>query len=334
MPIHRKVKIHDIPFEPCWVASGTLNFYGQGWPYHTLLKMVGIDFGGITFVSKTTTLLPRVGNMPLQRNLMPKELFPKSIHINREDMCALNAVSLSGPGAKVILGAYELHNKETPFQLSFMSVEDSMEKRLSEFSVFTQILLREKVNFQAPIGLQINVSCPNTGHDNPAFQEILTMLDMCDDLVARGIAVILKISVEMPIENILAFGEHQNCHAITTSNTVPFKNLPKKINWDYLYPTGSPLLNRNLSTPLPGGLSGAPLFQLVLEQVKALRSAGFKKHINAGGGILYASDVRAMYEAGADSISIGSVAFLRPWAIGRIRRRAWKYFGEEPNLYL
>lgn len=333
MPIHNKVKIHDIDFEPCWVQSGTLNFYGQGWPYHKLLKIAGIDFGGMTFVSKTTTLLPRTGNMPLKRNLMPKERFPKSIYINRKHKCALNAVSLSGPGAKVILGAHELHQMKIPFQLSFMAVEKTSDEKLREFVQFSKLLLWEKKYFSAPIGLQINVSCPNTGHGTPEFKEILEMLDRCDGLVAMGIAIIPKVSVEMPIENIIAFGEHRNCHAITTSNTVPFGNLPDKIDWEKLYPHGSPIEKRKLNIPGKGGLSGAPLLPLVIEQVATLRAAGFEKHINAGGGILYEEDVTELYEAGANSISLGSIAFLNPFAIGKIRRAAWELFGEERSLY-
>ena len=34
----------------------------------------------------------------------------------------------------------------------------------------------------------------------------------------------------MPTHNILIFGEHRNCHGISTSNTVSFGNLPEKIN--------------------------------------------------------------------------------------------------------
>ncbi len=316
--------IHNIDFGPVWGASGFLNFYGQGWPYHRLLKMVGINFKRVTFVSKTVTLLPRVGNMPLKKNLMPVELLPKSVYQNFFRKYALNAVSLSGPGTEEIISSKQLHDKTKPFQLSFMSVANSPEEKLKEFAGFIKILLREYPNYQAPIGLQLNITCPNTEHNNPEMKEILEMLDMCDPLAHKGIAIILKISVEMPIQNILTFGEHKNCHAICTSNTVNFGNLPEKIDWDKLFPNGSPLLKRNLNIPRPGGLSGAPLLPLVIEQIKKLRQAGFVKHINGGGGILYKGDVDKIIEAGADSISIGSVAFLNPFAVPGILKRAYK----------
>jgi dihydroorotate dehydrogenase len=235
-------------------------------------------------------------------------------------------VSLSGPGAETILSSPKLHQKKMPFQLSFMSVAESQSGRLEEFNEFINILLREHRNYKASIGLQLNVTCPNTEHDNPQFQEIIKMLDMCDALVEKGVAIILKISVEMPIDNILTFGAHKNCHAICTSNTVNFGAMPEKIDWKKLFPRGSPLLKRNLDIMTPGGLSGAPIFPLVIEQIQELRRAGFTKHINGGGGILYKRDAQKILDAGADSISIGSVAFLNPLAIPSIIKQAQKLF--------
>ncbi|MES3032290.1 MAG: hypothetical protein V4699_03570 [Patescibacteria group bacterium] len=321
-----KKLINGIDFGPIWGMSGFLNFYGQGWPYHRILKVLGINFKKLTFVSKTVTLRERLGNMPLKKNLMPTEILPKSIYLNLIHGCALNAVSLSGPGAEIVLTSPQLQEKKKPFQLSFMSVANSELERLSELDGFIKILLREHPKFLAPVGLQLNVTCPNTGHDNPELKEILKMLDMCEPLVGVGIAIILKISVEMPIENIIIFGQHQNCHAISTSNTVNFGSFPDKIKWKKLFPKGSPLLKRNLSVPTAGGLSGAPLLPLVVEQIKELRKAGFTKHINGGGGVLYKKDVDKLLVAGADSISIGSVAFLNPFAIPSIIKRAYKLF--------
>ncbi len=319
-----KKLINGVDFGTVWAMSGFFNFYGQGWPYHKILKIFGINFKSVTFVSKTVTLLPREGNMPLKKNLMPVELIPKSVYLNFLHKYALNAVSLSGPGADEIISSVKLHQKVKPFQLSFMSVADSEKERLNEFDGFIKILLREYPNYQAKIGIQLNVTCPNTEHNNPEIKEILKMLDMCDPLIKKGITIILKINVETSLKNILIFGEHRNCHGICTSNTVNFGNLSEKIDWKKLFPNGSPLLKRNLNIRKPGGLSGAPLLPLVIKQIKELRKAGFRKHINGGGGILHKNDVNKIIEAGADSISIGSVAFLNPFAIPGIIKRASK----------
>ncbi len=180
-------EINYINFGPVWGMSGLFNFFGQGWPYHRLLKLIGINFKGVTLVSKTVTLLPREGNMPLKKNLMPVELIPKSVHLNLWRGHALNAVSLSGPGAEKIVSARELKEKTVPFQLSFMSVAETKEKRLQEFDEFIKILLREYPEYKTKIGLQLNITCPNTEKDNPEMKEVLTMLDMCEPLVQKGI---------------------------------------------------------------------------------------------------------------------------------------------------
>jgi dihydroorotate dehydrogenase len=320
--------IHGIDFGPIWAMSGLLNFYGQGWPYHKGLKILGINFKNVTLVSKTTTLLANEGNMPLRQNLMPKELIPISIYLNRKYMCALNAISLSGPGAHAIVGAPEFKKHPAPFQFSFMSVAKLPEQRLIEAREFVEIIVKQisRNIFISKFGVQINETCPNTGHNNSELEEILQRLEIFYPLVGRGIPIIVKVSVEMPIENIMRIGQHPNCHGICTSNTVRFGKLEEKIDWKKLFPKGSPLEKRGLNIPGAGGLSGAPLLPLVVEQIKNLRKAGFTKHINGGGGILYKKDVDEMHQAGANSISLGSVAFLNPLAIPGIKRRAMELF--------
>jgi len=318
--------IDDIDFGPIWAMSGLLNFYGQGWQYHKILNAMGINFNRVALVSKTTTLPARVGNMELKENLMPKELIPRSIYVNHRYMIGLNAISLSGPGAEVIARSSKLYNQPKPFQFSFMSVAATREERLKEFEQFLAIVISELQRRQSwtRFAIQINVTCPNTGHGNPETEEVMLMLDMCDELVNQyRIPIILKVSVETATENILTFGNHRNCAGICTSNTVRFGKLPEKIDWKKYFPNGSPLAKRNLPVPGEGGLSGAPLLPLVIQQIIELRRLGFTKHINGGGGILYADDVNKILEAGANTISIGSVAFLNPWAIPKIIERAW-----------
>ena len=48
-------------FGPIWAASGLMNFFGQGWPFHKLLKWFGLCLKGVTFVAKTPTYAtPRI----------------------------------------------------------------------------------------------------------------------------------------------------------------------------------------------------------------------------------------------------------------------------------
>lgn len=65
-----------------------------------------------------------------------------------------------------------------------------------------------------------------------------------------------------------------------------------------------------------GGLSGWPLRWHVNKWIRTARTAGIEKHINAGGGIFGPLGVWRAKLAGADSISLGSIAAVRPWMLG------------------
>ncbi|MEK7078406.1 MAG: hypothetical protein AAB911_02450, partial [Patescibacteria group bacterium] len=104
---------------------------------------------------------------------------------------------------------------------------------------------------------------------------------------------------------------HSACDAICISNTIPWGQLPDRIDWEGLFGSKiSPLAHLG-----GGGLSGKPLLPLVIDWITKARRVGLRKHINAGGGILSIKDGMKVFMAGADSISLGSIAFLRPWRV-------------------
>ncbi len=310
-------------FGKVWNASGVTNFFGDGYPFHAFLKPFGLDFTGSTFVAKTATLHLRAGNMPLTKNLMPKELLPKSIWINFFGGYALNSVGLSGPGAKALFEAGRWQKRKDPFVISFMSVEDSPEKREKELKEFISVFQKYLPGFQAPVALQINFSCPNVGvHPEEVVREVIKGLDIASALM---IPLIPKINLEVPMRVVKQISEHPACSAICVTNTIPFGRMPEKINWQKLFRKGSPFLRHN-PTFGGGGLSGKPLFPLLVEWVANAREAGIIKPLNVGGGILSAKDVKkiAPLLRPGDSIFIGSVAFLRPWRVRGIIRIANK----------
>jgi len=57
--------------------------------------------------------------------------------------------------------------------------------------------------------------------------------------------------------------------------------------------------------------------------VREIRYIGFKKAINAGGGVFRPRDVNRLIDAGADSVALGTVAMLRPWRVKKIIARAY-----------
>lgn len=310
--------IRGVDFGPVWAASGARGFFGEGYWFHHLVP--GLDWEGSTFVAKTTTLLPRVGNMPLQHDWAPRSLFPSCVKVYPWKGHALNAVGLSGPGATSLLNERRWQERAEPFMLSFMAVGQNRDERLEEAKAFSRLLRSRLDWFSAPVGLQVNLSCPNTGH-NPSIlaRESLEFLDS----VRRWLPttpLIAKVNVLFPVELIGGL----EVDAVCVSNTIPWGALPDRIDWCGLFnvihsPPGpvSPLWDLG-----GGGLSGAPLLPLVAAWIGEVRRAGFTKHVNGCGGILRPDDVDVLVAAGADSVSLGSIAMLRGWRLRRTIQRA------------
>lgn len=320
------MKVKGIEFGPVLGASGIQGFFGEGYPYHRYLAILpGFDFSDMTFVAKTMTLLPNKGNMPMADDLItPREFKPRCIEVNIRRALALNAVGLSNPGAGHLFCQGKWQQREKPFFLSFMSIKKNVKDRLLELREFVGIFSQHLPEFKAPVGLQINFSCPNVGLESHPWQE------MRDEVWASlEIASLLQIPL-MPKFNVLTpmrvVNEivHHHCDAICVSNTIPWGALPDKIHWqEFFGGSGSPLEAKGFSA---GGLSGAPLLPLVCEWVRVARRWGIKVPINAGGGILHPQNVDQLKDVGASSVFVGSVAMLRPWRVKSIIKRAHEIF--------
>ncbi len=339
--------IRDVDFGPVWGASGVQGFFGEGYWFHRWVP--GLDFDGCTFVAKTTTLLERRGNMPLKKGGKPKSLVPKCIIVKPFKGVTLNSIGLSGPGAQALLNTGQWQARKTPFLLSFMPVAADPAERLAEAGFFIELLEKHLPLFQTRIALQINLSCPNAGHDPSALAiEAAAMLTLMNG-IRHKVALIPKVNVLFPIDTVVML--QSVCDGICVSNTLPWGALPDKVdwgglfgrNWSYEHIYGShgsrtinlhwvekepisPLRERGFSA---GGLGGAPLLPLVADWVAEARIAGFSKHINAGGGILGPDDVDVLASAGADSVFLGSIAMLRGWRLRKTIRRAHERLGKK-----
>jgi len=317
-------------FGPVWCASGVKGWFGEGYWYHSWFKFLFprvFTFDGMTFVAKTTTLGPREGNMPFdEETLKPIELFPKSIEITLRSWlrgCALNAIGLSGPGAhKLFMRKREWQEIEEPFMLSFMSVAETKEMRLKELQKFVVLLDKHLADFKVRIALQINLSCPNTGHDLEEIAgETSEMLFITSKL---EIPVIVKINCLMPVDLGLEIAAHPFCHGLCVGNTYPYQNLPTNIQEECFVGNISPLQDRVGSS---GGFSGGDFLR---EEnclwIDNFRSHDKTSHINGCGGIRKPAHVFEYHESGASSISLGSIAFLRPWRMRACIQKAQELF--------
>lgn len=325
--------LRGVNFGPAWLGSGAGGFFGEGYWFHTLyatMFLKGFCPEEFTFVAKTTTMESRLGkkhgqegNMELKSDFTPVDHFPDCIVAGprgfvRGEM--LNAVGLAGPGAQSLFLHHGWHNKKAPFFLSFMTTKKGEEAfaQMDEFRALLEYYVRD---FCAPIGLQINLSCPNAGVDlETAAREACVALDIFAPL---GIPLVPKFNVLMSVDVVKKIAEHPACDAIHVSNTIPYSKMSERIDW--WMGEKSPLAQGDRQYG-GGGLSGAQLLWPVHDWVVAARAAGITKPINAGGGILCWQHVDRMKEAGADGISIATAVALRPWRLRSIVDRAHEVF--------
>ena len=329
--------LRDIDFGTVIGASGIQGFFGEGYPYHKWFKFIpGFSFEGMTFCAKTVTVHPRKGNMPLspKDKITPLEFMPASIAVSPLTKSAVNAVGLANPGIDYILstGKWQTMN-DRPFMISYMPVADGTDQ-IAETMNFMYRLMDQKINRKG-VGLQLNISCPNTGHgtNNTNIEHIHKLLDILSEL---QIPIIPKINALVSVEDAIEISKHPTCDAICVSNTIPWNDLPFEKQIALFDSIESPLekywskkYNGNPIFTIPkqsGGVSGAYLFPLVRNWVIKARMKGFDKPILAGGGIMSKNDVHALFLAGANAISPGSVVFLRPWRLQGIINTGREYF--------
>lgn len=313
--------LRGINFGHVFNASGARNFFGEGYWFHKYLEPLGLRYTGSTFVAKTTTLHARLnpaagqGNMPMRDDgVTPVEWRPKCIVVRLREGVVLNAVGLSGPGAHKLLarGAWQARTK--PFLLSFMSVETTSVERASELDEFVALLKSRLTDFRAPIGLQINVSCPNVGL--AAFELIKEVHYILEIAGRLNIPLIPKINALILPEAAREIMEHPNCDAICCSNTIPWDKVAENIRLRAFGTQTSPLAAFG-----GGGVSGKPLLPLVRGWIQTVRGLGCPKPIIGGGGILSFADAKTLLEAGASAVELGSISLLRPWRIRHLIKR-------------
>lgn len=321
--------LQGVNYGPVQSASGAQGWFGEGYWYHRYVP--GLNWKDCTFIAKTTTFRAREGNMPLNERGGAKELFPKCVVVKLRKGVVLNSVGLSGPGAEALFGMGDWQRREDPFFLSFMSVAPTQEQRFNEAQGFVEQVLLHESDFRAPFGIQVNLSCPNTGHDTEKVaSEAKEILEIFQGLkLDLKIPIVPKFNVLFPVE---AVGALQDlCNAICVSNTLPWGELPADVDWHKLFDIkvcgGVETRHSPLAHLGGGGLSGYPLLPLVAEWVKAARGRGVDLPINAGGGILGPDDVDVLADAGADSVFLGSIAILRGWRVRKTIKRAHKLLG-------
>ena len=314
--------LRGIDFGSVIGASGVQNIFGEGYPYHRVLKLMfplGFRFNRMGFTAKTVTLNKNPGNMPLcSDGVTPQEIRPKCIFVNLRKGIALNAVGLSNHGIRYYLEQGKWQSRGDNFTISLMAIGKTEAERLEEINKFVEIILGYIRNFRGKICLQINFSCPNVGlHLVKIINEVKQALDIASEI---GVPLVPKFNVLIHPDIVGEISRHKYCDAVCISNTIPWGMLPDKIDWKELFGTDeSPLKSLG-----GGGLSGAPLLPIVIDWLERARCI-VNKPIIAGGGILSAQDVKTLSYLRPAAVSLGTIAMVRPWRVQSAIRASHQY---------
>lgn len=309
------MKIRGIDFGSVMCASGARNFFGEGWDFHRWFRRLGLDFAGSTLVTKTVTLEPRAGNMPLQ-GTQPADRRPACVkpYVWRGNV--LNAVGLTNLGLPCSLADGRWQRWPDPFLISYMCVGQTPGQRTDEARVAAEHLVRWKHRFRAPFGLEVNLSCPNVGHDQ---QDLLKdALAVIDALEFVEVPIVVKLNALVRVDTARCLMAMDAVDAVTVSNTIPFGT--EGIDWRrHFGACVSPLEERGFG---PGGASGSCLFPIVRDWFERAVMAKWPpgKHLIACGGIMGGRQAVALLKLGASAVQLGTVCMLRPWRVRGIIR--------------
>jgi len=305
------------------VAGGRNSFgsgsIGGGWRQHKPLKLIpGYSWKDSTFISKTTTLHPLAGNMALRSDLQSEKYLPDCVYVDWLKAIVLNDIALSNPGAEKLL-SFDIWQKKTePFLISFTPVAETTPGRIEETIEFCSLIKKELHFFRTKFGLEFNLFCPN-------FKELITITEAAKilkvaKLIVSDVPLLLKINALTSPQEGKQIADTSYCDAISVSNSIPWlqnaawtNKSATQIDWLGLFGTDiSPLKQRGYGN---GGLSGWPIFNLVVEWVATARDIGITIPIKAEGGIQKEEDIRWLATVGANAIGLGCVSFLRPWRL-------------------
>ena len=272
------------------VSSGSLAYDARGWPWERPMVDVGLIRPDLfTVVLKTLTRSPREGNLRWHKPWSCVALVPGG---------AVNKVGLTNPGI-------DWWCRDVGPKLDFI-------RGRIVASIFGDdaelVAMAEMLNGFGLSGLEVNPSCPNTGH---ALQTA--------DTVMRGVKAVKAVS-RHPI--IVKVSTSQDYLAIArglkgVAEAVALNSVP----WEQVYPDGrSPLwrLERRVGGG-GGGVSGRPAQALNWRAVREIAADGALPVIAPG--IMEFDDLDRVRALGARAVGYGAIHLRTPWKPTTIVKR-------------
>jgi dihydroorotate dehydrogenase len=307
-------------------ASGAGSFFGHLRPddykQHKWFKFFfpkGFKlYDKVTFCAKTVTAFSRKGNMLLESNgTSVSKFWPDCVGVTFVSFlrgAMVNAIGLSNMGIEEMFKTGLWQERTEPFMISFMSLATEQQELERELDEFVRVWELYSPGLKTQVALQVNLSCPNTGHNLDTYLE--SAFYQIERLRELGIPLIPKIGLDTAWEFVDKLCACQDVSALCITNTKPWNSLNK---WQRILWFG------RLTSPVAkyggGGVSGKILFKEVHAWIQEYeRRGGFLPLIQSG-GIINSRDAKkiAVFDSVA-MVSIGSVAILRPGRVSKIVR--------------
>jgi len=264
------------------VASGSLAFDGKGWPWEKPLVWLGIVQPKLfTVVIKTLTLKPRKGNLQMWKPWECVKLIPGG---------SVNKVGLTNPG--IDWWCQEIGPRFTGEDIPLIGSIFGNKDELVEMAV--------KLNKFNLVGLEVNYSCPNTGHKMQSTKDLIDSV-LAVKMVSRH-PIIVKVSVAQDYLAI-AHGLEGVAEAISL-NSVP---------WEIVFPgQRSPLWK--LEKKVGGGGGGVSGKAAQRHNWKAIRELSGQNSLPViGASIMNHDDLNRVRILGATAFAFGAIHLKTPW---------------------
>lgn len=319
------MKLHGIDFGHVWDASGSRGFFGEGYWYQKVYGAFGIKPKRTgTFISKTGTIAPNAGNMPLKEDgITPRQLKPACIKVYWGSLASLNAVGLSNPGIPFLLERGLWQERDAPFMISFMPIQNRQAERYMEMHEFVGLVSRHLStdSWKSDFGIQLNLRCPNKQvSEANLVDEAIEMLSIVS---ALNRPVVLKFDSTLDVESALRLSHEKYCDAISISNAVRWNDIPLEVREAQFGSTESPL------EQLGGGaVSGTPILPLTIDWLERAKKTRFGCPLAVGGGIMTPNDAEQVIRLHpqVQAIELGTVRIHRPWRYDAIYDHAYNVF--------
>jgi dihydroorotate dehydrogenase len=273
------------------VASGALAFDGKGWPWEKPLLWLGLIKPELfTVVIKSLTRNPRSGNLRWWEPWTCVRLISGG---------SVNKVGLTNPGIE-----WWCRNVGPALDFQKFPIVGSIfgeERELVEMA--------EMLNHFDLVGLEVNVSCPNTGHVMEIAEIVVNSVKAVER--ASRHPIIVKVSVDQDYLTILR-------GLVGVAEAVSLNSVP----WKTVFTNGEHTPLWRLEKKVGGGgggVSGKPAQKYNWKAVEALAKQGLIPVIAPS--IMEYGDMNRVRKLGAKAVSFGAIhlpdhtVWLKPWTI-------------------